>query len=503
MNQLRDGSSLRHSARRSLFFPIMAHMRVRFVPVFLVALSYSVVCAQSGWTRVAAFVNQGPHVAVYCPIRQSMLLATINHGNRQTVRFEEFRAGFMSAPVDAQIPNGQLDDTQNGVSGSYGGYWDSVRQVFVVITGGYDGGNQAVQVFFEWSVGGAANVVMTTRFVSYIISCGFFDAVSQKSVLVLSRGEAFELGPNYAPLSVVPAVRPYQVRSPVNNGTLRSYAFDNQRRRLICLVGYPVPIIWEYDAPARTWLQGPACPTNFTLRDNATLVYDDVRRLTVIFGGYQTNTLGVYVPNTNPLNDTWHYDGFRVTQADPTISPAGRNSAVGAFDSASQRVWIAAGSQFGSAPNDRGLLDMWTYASPTSNADFTTYGSGCLGSFGTPGLAVGPGVVPRAGRDFALLVNRVPITSPVFVILGTSSASWNGLTLPFALTPFGAQGCSMLAGPDFVFPTTNVLGTAVWSIVFPNGLAGSTLFAQGVVFDPPANGMGVTVSDGGRIVIGF
>ena len=430
-----------------------------------------------------------------------MLMATFRG---QDIRFVELRAGLLSPPTDIRPPNFNLAGicNSNYTPGSHAGYWDSNRQLFVVIAWGTDFTSTSGTLVIEWTPNGpATSVSIIPIFATTNLSCAFFDAPSQAGIVVLSDGQVVELGSGYSITRVSPAAVPFQVQ--INPGTLRSAAYDTARRRLVCLVGYPIPTIWEYDFVGQTWLQGPACPTGFTLRANAVLSYDPTRNITVVFGGFPATSSGGYVAPASPLNDTWHYDGYQVSATDLTLAPPGRHSTSSLYDSSTQRITIIGGGQASTNACHGNLRDIWSYVPALSTADFRAFGQGCPGSFGTPGLAVAPGAAPRAGQSFAVLVNRVPITSSVFLMLGTSSTLWNGQALPFSLTTFGAPGCSMLTGPDFVFTTTNVLGTAIWSLALPRSLAGVTLYCQGVVFDPPVNTMGLTVSNAGQIIIGF
>ena len=61
----------------------------------------------------------------------------------------------------------------------------------------------------------------------------------------------------------------------------------------------------------------------------------------------------------------------------------------------------------------------------------------------------------------------------------------------------------MLTGPDLIYPTTNVLGTALWSAILPAAIGGATIFHQAVIFDATANPVGLTLSNGGRAQVGF
>lgn len=125
----------------------------------------------------------------------------------------------------------------------------------------------------------------------------------------------------------------------------------------------------------------------------------------------------------------------------------------------------------------------------------------------------GAGNVPRfAVRDMpqsnSILnfdLSEAPATSPTLLLLGASRTSWNGLALPFDLTPLGAPSCSLLAGADFVgVTTTNALGAARITLPLPNNraLIGTRFHGQFAIHDRVTNPLGWIVSNGGTILLG-
>lgn len=135
------------------------------------------------------------------------------------------------------------------------------------------------------------------------------------------------------------------------------------------------------------------------------------------------------------------------------------------------------------------------------SAQFSTFGAGCLGSRSTPSLAPQQGSLPRIGTNFTLQVLNLPLAGPVFLALGASDTLYGPTPLPLNLGPLGAPQCNLLVGIDNLYSTSNVLGAAAWTFPIPN-IPGGVFFSQAVVFDPPANTFGITLSNGGRGVVG-
>jgi hypothetical protein len=135
-------------------------------------------------------------------------------------------------------------------------------------------------------------------------------------------------------------------------------------------------------------------------------------------------------------------------------------------------------------------------------ASFTPQGTGCVGSRGVPQLAALGGSLPRAGQLFVTRTTNLPLGGPVFQLLGVSDADYGGTPLPLDLTLLGAPGCWLRTSIETVQPAQNILGAATWSIAIPPVL-GATFHLQTLPFDPTANGLGLTASNGGRVVIGL
>lgn len=124
-------------------------------------------------------------------------------------------------------------------------------------------------------------------------------------------------------------------------------------------------------------------------------------------------------------------------------------------------------------------------------------GAGCTGTNGTPQLVTMG--LPTIGNKFSMLVSGGRANSLVSLALGTSTSQWYGVSLPIDLTPFGAKSCSIRVAPTVLITDwTNAQGWLNVPLAVPNstGLIGRSLFAQGWLFDPGVNNLGMTLTNG-------
>ncbi|MBK9387620.1 MAG: serine hydrolase [Planctomycetes bacterium] len=134
--------------------------------------------------------------------------------------------------------------------------------------------------------------------------------------------------------------------------------------------------------------------------------------------------------------------------------------------------------------------------------EFTRFGSACAGSNGTPDLdATG---TPEIGQRFVYRITSVPRSTPVVLHLGVSTTSWSGIPLPFHLSALGATGCYLRT--DVVVSATlssGILGSTSFGIDIPIDplLIGNQVVAQALAFDPAANRLGLTTTNG--LVVGI
>lgn len=200
---------------------------------------------------------------------------------------------------------------------------------------------------------------------------------------------------------------------------------------------------------------------------------------------------------TSTPNHTWSLANGQAVRLSTAVEPARRVRSAMAFDTARGCCVLFGGSNGG--PNE--LADTWEFTLG-AGASYSTFGVGCAGSRGVPVISAQGSSLPRIGQSFELHVGNLPFTGPVFVFLGLSNTAYGPTPLPFPLGVVGAPNCSLLVSGDELRSLTNVLGTAVWQWQVPN-FPGITFYNQAFAFDPAANALGLTVSNGGQGTIGF
>lgn len=192
--------------------------------------------------------------------------------------------------------------------------------------------------------------------------------------------------------------------------------------------------------------------------------------------------------------DTWEWLGSTWVRRLASGGPAYGHAAA-CYDPVRREVVLFGGNR--SAPTDA----MWSYGT-RSKASFTTYGAGCKGTVGVPGLS---STLAWVGEGFQVTLSGLPRGGQPFLDVGLSRTRWGTIGLPFDLGVIGAPGCRVLAEPAAVAgPLANRAGTATVSVNVPAfpGHAGVTLYLQGWVTDPGANRLGIVVSPGGALTIG-
>jgi len=122
------------------------------------------------------------------------------------------------------------------------------------------------------------------------------------------------------------------------------------------------------------------------------------------------------------------------------------------------------------------------------------FGSGCAGSGGIVPRIQTVGGPPTVGNDgFAVVLSKTLGGTTAVLIVGTTSQSWMGTSLPLDLGPWGLAGCSLLVAPEILVPKgTTGSGPGSGSVSFAAPippvaapwLVGAFLHFQGYVIDP-------------------
>jgi len=212
------------------------------------------------------------------------------------------------------------------------------------------------------------------------------------------------------------------------------------------------------------------------------MVYDEQRQRVVLFGGHDVG---------RSVADTWEWDGSTWTQHLVGPIPVARLNFGMAYDVARRRVVMHGGehSPLGSLAE---LSDTWLFGS-LSPATSQTIGAGCAGANGTPRLASGLAYLGNPAFRLTLMSAR------------PSSACLFGISAGTQPRPIGP--CTLyLADPIVLLSAvSNWAGyaeTGSWPLPREISLRGTSLYAQGIVADPQAPGLGLAFSAGLRLLLG-
>ncbi|MEM7201309.1 MAG: hypothetical protein AAF628_13640 [Planctomycetota bacterium] len=316
---------------------------------------------------------------------------------------------------------------------------------------------------------------------------------------------------------------------------VRSFSIteDYARNRVVLFgglsaTGATLDETWEWDGAS--WIQ--RFPANApSPRGVSGMAYDAVRSVVVLYGGSGdsanlddtwewdgTDWRQVFTPNPRmpaaaPVSmtydasrqrivaradrvspDTWEYDGTDWHLAHTATPPPGFEAMQIEYHSASQRV-IAFGGRTGMAPSAIVHNETWAYGGAAPF--FETYGTGCPGSLGAPGLTpTGSSPVPALGASFDFDLGPVA-ASGIVVAIGAGAS-----TTPINLRPLGAPACWLYAlspAGMLTLPWPVVGNTASVSFRMPTNpvFAGGVIELQGVAPDATAPGQLIT-THGGR-----
>ena len=203
----------------------------------------------------------------------------------------------------------------------------------------------------------------------------FYDAVRDKVYVFGQNGSGYQ---NWEFDPALNAWRDRTVTSPPA-GVSRSYfdvTFDSTRGKIVMLGGYYASAyntdIWEWDTTTGVWAQlMPATGSPIAdARHYHTMVYDSIRRVLVLFGGYRDVTGA-----TGASNDSWEWDAnlLRWDETTPTgVKPAPRYYHAMAFNSVRGTTYVFGGT----VPDDTayGPSEFWEYV---PNATARPNGAGC------------------------------------------------------------------------------------------------------------------------------
>lgn len=194
-------------------------------------------------------------------------------------------------------------------------------------------------------------------------------------------------------------------------------------------------------------------------------------------------------------NHAWSYADAACSPFVVAVEPTLRSSSAMAYDSI-RDVHVMFGGLNALPMGDTWELRLGAYAS------FVPYGEGCAGSAGAPTVAAVPGALPRLGGVFRAQLAHLPPNNPAFLLLGVTDTAFAGLPLPFDLTALQAPGCRLLTSVEDLRVLGPTTGAASWSFPIPPA-PGARFFVQAVAFDPVANPLGLSFSNGGRAVVGL
>ncbi len=142
----------------------------------------------------------------------------------------------------------------------------------------------------------------------------------------------------------------------------------------------------------------------------------------------------------------------------------------------------------------RSALDTFrTYVQGT----FTAFGSPCAGTAGLPSHTASG--TPELGQDVTYALATAPRSTPAVLYFGSSNTLWNSVPLPVDLGFLNAPGCAVRTNSVVALPlTTSIFGSTATTLRIPiaQNLLGTALYSQFVVYDPRANGLGLTTTRG-------
>jgi len=268
-------------------------------------------------------------------------------------------------------------------------------------------------------------------------------------------------------------------------------AYDPSRQRLVLVGGADatntmIRDTWEWNGS--DWRQMYLL-TNPPPRTGQAMAFHPLRRRVVMFSG------------SYGFGDTWEWDGANWSQP-AAIVPAGQRTTgqAMAYHAATDRI-VA----FGGTLQNTGATDLTQLYRSIHPATFTTLGHGCPGANGTPGLELGPWSLPWAADFIDLRVTNVPAGALTALVLGWNNRNWNGVPLPFDMTPFGAPQCELYLRPLSlqILVGTGTVPKRIYVPPLPQ-LTGLVFYQQALLaFAGTASPSGLAASPAGACTLGW
>lgn len=458
--------------------------------VVLGALGAARPAAAQGWVDVTPSVP-GPAVTsdtasmVYDPVRQKMLMfrvvASGSQCQNQDLFCYELGPNGWSQVATQSLGVGQSSLCSIGTKAT----WDAVSAKVVVIVGL---GSFFGSTFYTWDglVFSPAQIIFGLG-TSRALSC--WDPVRNYTVvLTLDTPRTATIVPGVSNATSQSVAYMPQLANIFGSGVSGDeYMFFDPgagRVTVVYMASYPganVRVCFQWTGAS--WLQ--VYPPSVPLYTSAMQVSP---ALGAAFG------VSFYDPALGWQPRAFHANNGAFQQVVLTSYPSLRRKHLMAFDS-SRGVFVLHGGDVTSV-----LSDTWEYT-PGPGAAYSTFGAGCLGSRGVPTLLPQSNTLPRVNTPFTVQADDLPLTGPAFLFFGFSNTNYGPTPLPFNLAPVGAPGCNLYVSGDLLFGFPNVLGVGTWTFNVPNQ-PGVTFFQQAFAFDPPANSLGLTVTNGGQGTVG-
>jgi hypothetical protein len=199
------------------------------------------------------------------------------------------------------------------------------------------------------------------------------------------------------------------------------------------------------------------------------------------------------------LQNPFAYNGVDNLVVEVLVTGSAGVSGTTHRDATNQRVYL--GSYTGQLTGTNGGLTAFKMRVSMGDASTQLFGAGCAGSAGTPAFSfIG---TAQLGQVLGFDCVNTPPLGITFMIMGNDS---HLPVYPLDLGVAGAPGCTLYHNLLFVVSVpSDGSGRALTRLQLPQDptLACLPLYFSYLVFDPPANALGLTSSNYGRAVLGF